>query len=228
MVKAVLFSPAGLITAALALDGMPMVVPALPIAVAGSLPATATSPAPTQASSSLSGVAATGGHRHCSNNDGSTERSGWAGGPFQYQWRVHLNWPRPTPTVPKSLFDKFQWWEFMDLAELLLSQSTHNQMIAAQSNFSWFELVHPTRRQIESITEFSKAYMVYTAVLLKRFPKQASELLAYRLLIIKAASTRAAVEGLRHPFPGVSNGVREPRVVQSGCGPIHPFFTGKA
>ena len=106
------------------------------------------------------------------------------------------------PTVPKSLFDKFQWWEFMDLAELLLSQSTHNQMIAAQSNFSWFELVHPTRRQIESITEFSKAYMVYTAVLLKRFPKQASELLAYHLLIIKAASTRGCSGGLTTPISG--------------------------
>ena len=91
------------------------------------------------------------------------------------------------PTVPKSLLEMILRWEFIDLAELVPSQSLHDQMIDTQARFALFELIRPKRKQIESITVWTKAYTVYVATLLRKSPEQASELLAYQLTIIKAA-----------------------------------------
>ena len=91
------------------------------------------------------------------------------------------------PTVPKSLLERVQRWEFIDLAELVPPQSVHDQMIDTQARFALFEVIRPKRKQIESITEWTKAYTVYVAALLRKFREQASELLAYQLTIIKAA-----------------------------------------
>ena len=232
MVMLVLVSPAGPISAASALGGMPAVVPALPVAASsGVLPATATSPATTQASSGSSGAAATGG------TDSATTMmallSAVAGQGAHSSGSIcgeRVSIGHGLPTVPKSLFDKIQRWEFVDLAELLPSQSTHDQMIAAQSNFSWFELVRPKRRQIESITEWSKAYTVYTAVLLRRFPEQASELLAYHLLIIKAAQQYEGLQWRAYDthfrVSAAASGNREWSKVDVDL--YTRFFTGKA
>ena len=87
---------------------------------------------------------------------------------------------RGLPTVPKSLFERIQRWEFIDLAELVPPLSVHDQMIDNQARFALFELIPPKRKQIESITQWTKAYTVYIAVLLQKFPEQANELLAYQ------------------------------------------------
>ena len=71
------------------------------------------------------------------------------------------------PTVPKSLLEKIRRWEFIDLAELMPPQSVHDQMIDTQAKFALFELIRPKRKQIESITEWTKAYTVYIAALLQ-------------------------------------------------------------
>jgi hypothetical protein len=91
------------------------------------------------------------------------------------------------PTVPISLLERIQRWEFIDLAELVPLQSVHDQMIDTQARFALFELIRPKRKQIESITEWTKAYTVYVAALLQKFQEQARELLAYQLTITKAA-----------------------------------------
>jgi hypothetical protein len=71
------------------------------------------------------------------------------------------------PTVPISLLERIQRWEFIDLAELVPLQSVHDQMIDTQARFALFELIRPKRKQIESITEWTKAYTVYVAALLQ-------------------------------------------------------------
>ena len=70
------------------------------------------------------------------------------------------------PIVPKSLIERVQRCEFIDLAVLVPPQSVHDQMIETQARFALFEVIRPKRKQIESIMEWTKAYIVYVAALL--------------------------------------------------------------
>ena len=97
------------------------------------------------------------------------------------------------PKVPKSLLERIQWWEFIDLAELVPPQSVHDQMIDTQARFTLFELIRLKRKQT--------TYTVYVAVLLKKFPEQRSELLPYLLAIIRWPST----QHLAANFPGLNS-----------------------
>ena len=63
------------------------------------------------------------------------------------------------PTVPKSLIERIQRWEFIDLAELVPPQSVHDQMIDTQARFALFELIRQKRKEIKSM-EWTKAYTV--------------------------------------------------------------------
>ena len=93
------------------------------------------------------------------------------------------------PTVPKSLVEKIQKWEYVDLADLLPAQSLHDQMTNSRARFTLFpgcELVRSKRRQIEPITEWVKALSVFMVVVAMKEP---ALVLAYQLTIIKAAQS---------------------------------------
>ena len=62
-------------------------------------------------------------------------------------------------TVPKRLVERIQKWEYVDLAELLPSQSLHDQIVDSRARFTLFpgyEIVRPKKRQVESITDWVK------------------------------------------------------------------------
>lgn len=78
----------------------------------------------------------------------------------------------------------------MDLAELLPAPTAYDEIMNPPAKFTLFpgcEILRPKRRQIESIIEWVKAFTVYSAALLQKFPEQRNELLAYQLTIIKAS-----------------------------------------
>ena len=86
--------------------------------------------------------------------------------------------------LPKTLLESIQRWEFVDLVELLPAPSVHDALANTSARFTLFpgcELVRPNRRQIESITDFVKAFTVFMAAVLQKYPAQTSELLAYQL-----------------------------------------------
>ena len=124
--------------------------------------------------------------------------------------------------MPKYLLERIQWWEFIDLAELVPPQSVHDHMIDTQARFTLFELIRLKRKQT--------TYTVYVAVLLQRFPEQRSEVLAYLLTIIRWPSSMTGCSGeLMIPTFGsppqgleIENGQRW----TSTCTPR--FFTGPA
>ena len=95
------------------------------------------------------------------------------------------------PVIPKTLLDKIQRLEFVDLAELLPSNSWHDQITEAHTTkftlFLGYELVKPKRKQLESIIDWVKAFSVYTAAVVQKHPSMVTELLAYQLTIIKAS-----------------------------------------
>ena len=96
------------------------------------------------------------------------------------------------PTVPKRLVERIQKWEYVDLAELLPSQSLHDQVVDSRAKFTLFpgyEIVRPKKRQVESITDWVKAFTVFTAVVATTEQTRVPELLAYQLTIIKAAQS---------------------------------------
>ena len=174
-----------------ALGAMPSTIPALPV-VAASLPSVTSVP-PTPVSSATVVAPLTPG--------GSDVALAWAslfsamsGNPTtplkSGSERVAIG--NGLPTVPKSLVEKIQKWEYVDLADLLPAQSLHDQMTNSRVRFALFpgcELVRSKRRQIESITEWVKAFTVFTAVVAMKEPALVSELLAYQLTIIKAAQS---------------------------------------
>ena len=88
------------------------------------------------------------------------------------------------PTVPKSLLERIQKWEYVDLAHLLPTQSLHDQVSETRAMFTLFpgcELVRPKKRQIQSIMEWVKTFTVFTAAVALKDPAQVVEFLAYQL-----------------------------------------------
>ena len=67
------------------------------------------------------------------------------------------------------------------MGELLPAQSVHDHLADAQAQFTLFpgcEFLRPRRPQLETITDWVKAFTIYVAVLLQRFPESTTELLA--------------------------------------------------
>ena len=94
------------------------------------------------------------------------------------------------PTVPKTLVDKIQRWEFVDLAELLPATSAHDTATETAARFALFpgyELTRARKRQINTITEWVQAFSVLAAIILQRFPAYTAQMMAYQLTILKAA-----------------------------------------
>jgi hypothetical protein len=88
------------------------------------------------------------------------------------------------PTVPKSLLERIQKWEYVDLAHLLPAQSLHDQVSETRAMFTLFpgcELVRPKKRQIQSIMEWVNTFTVFTAAVALKDPAQVVEFLAYQL-----------------------------------------------
>jgi hypothetical protein len=96
------------------------------------------------------------------------------------------------PSNPKTLLDKIERFEFIDLAELLPSNSWHDQITEARAKFTLFpgcELVKPKRKQLETITEWVKAFLIYMAAIAQKHSSMVTELLAYQLTTIKEYTT---------------------------------------
>ena len=79
------------------------------------------------------------------------------------------------PSVPKSLLERIQRWDYVDLIELLPTYNIHDALSRTQAArfplFLRWEFVHPKRRQIESILEWVQAFTIYAVALVKKFPK---------------------------------------------------------
>ena len=94
------------------------------------------------------------------------------------------------PTVPKTLVNKIQRWEFVDLAELLPATSAHDTATETAAQFTLFlgyELTHARKRQINTITEWVQAFSVLAAIILPKFPAYTVQMMAYQPTILKAA-----------------------------------------
>ncbi len=96
------------------------------------------------------------------------------------------------PTVPKKLLDRMIWWEFVDLAELLPQSSAHNAATPEVDphRFMLFlgcEFIKPKKRQINSISDWVRAFTVYVAAMAAKFPEAVRELLAYQLAVMRAS-----------------------------------------
>ena len=75
------------------------------------------------------------------------------------------------PSIPKTLLDKIQRFEFIDLVELLPSNSWHDKIKEVRAKFTLFpgcELVKPKRKQLETITEWVKAFSIYMAAIAQK------------------------------------------------------------
>ena len=96
------------------------------------------------------------------------------------------------PTLPRKLLDKMHRWEFIELAELLPQTSAYDAATLEVDPhrfvlFPGCEFIKPKKRNIESITEWVKAFCIYTAAMGNRFPEAIPEMLAYLLVIVNAS-----------------------------------------
>ena len=84
-------------------------------------------------------------------------------------------------SIPKTLLDKIERFEFIDLAELLPSNPWRDQITEALAKFTLFpgcELVKPKLMQLETIAEWVKAFSVYMAAIVQKHSSMVTELLA--------------------------------------------------
>ena len=84
-------------------------------------------------------------------------------------------------SIPKTLLDKIERFEFIDLAELLPSNPWRDQITEALAKFTLFpgcELVKPKLMQLEIIAEWVKAFSVYMAAIVQKHSSMVTELLA--------------------------------------------------
>ena len=106
------------------------------------------------------------------------------------EWTVRVHWkwlPQHSEEPPR-----IHKYKYVYLADLVPAQSLHDQVTDTRARFTLFpgcELVRPKKRQIESITEWVKAFTVFTAAVALKDPAQVVELLAYQLTIINAAQS---------------------------------------
>ena len=121
----------------------------------------------------------------------------------------------------------------MDLADLLPAQSLHEQMTNSRARFTLFpgcELVRSKHRQIESITEWVKAFTVFTAVIATKEPALVCELLAYQLTIIKAAQSYDGLQWRAYVthFPVAAAAIGNRSCFKLYVDLYTRFFTGRA
>lgn len=137
---------------------------------------------------------------------GSAEGSGGADTPFTTQLAALLSGVSQQqvgtserisigpglPTIPRKLLEKMHHWEYIDLAELLPQTSAHDAATPEVDPhrfvlFPGCEFIKPKKCNIESITEWVKAFAIYTAAMGKKFPEAVPEMLAYQLVIVNAS-----------------------------------------
>ena len=171
------------------LGNMPAFIPALPVATSGIAAPTAstTSTASTTAGSTATTVTGSAADTATAlawvlNSLTGTSQTGTSLGE-----RVVVG--PGLPTVPKALLEKIQRWEYVDMADLLPAQNSHDAFANSPARFPLFsmEFVRPKRRQISSVVEWVQAFTVYTAAITQKHPSAIIELLACQLTIIKAA-----------------------------------------
>ena len=176
-------TPAAIAPSASQLGVMPSSIPTLPLAMSVPLTTSASTPNPSQVTAATGPIASSSALALMLNAaSGNLPQDALAGD------RVFIT--HGLPTVPKSLLEKIQRWEFIDLVDLLPAQSAHDDLMNPMARFTLFpgcEFIRPKRRQIQSIMEWVKAFTVYMAVLLQKHPSQLMEMLAYQLTVIKAA-----------------------------------------
>ena len=96
------------------------------------------------------------------------------------------------PTIPRKLLDKMHRWEYIDLAELLPQTSAHDAATPEVDPhrfvlFPGCEFIKPKKHRIESISEWVKAFAIYTAAMGNKFVEAIPEMLAYLLVIVNAS-----------------------------------------
>ncbi len=94
--------------------------------------------------------------------------------------------------MPKKPFDCMVQWEFVDLAELLPQSSAHDATTPEVDPhrfmlFPGSEFFKPKKRQINSISDWVRAFTVFVAAMATKFPEAVRELLAYQLAVMRAS-----------------------------------------
>ena len=92
------------------------------------------------------------------------------------------------PTIPCKLLDKMHRWEYIDLAEPSAHDATTPEVDPHRFVlFPGCEFIKPKKHSIESISQWVKAFAIYTAAMGNRFVEAIPEMLAYMLVIVNAS-----------------------------------------
>ena len=95
-------------------------------------------------------------------------------------------------SLGSKVIERMHRWEYIDLAELL-PQTSARDAAAPDVNPRRFvllpgcEFIKPKTRKIETITEWVKAFAIYTAAMVRKIPEAIPEMLAYQLVIVNAS-----------------------------------------
>jgi hypothetical protein len=96
------------------------------------------------------------------------------------------------PTIPKRLVEKMHRWEYIDLAELLPTNTTHDATLpdADAQRFAFFpgcEVIRHRRRQVENVLQWTQCFTTYVAAMAQQYPEVVGGMIAYLQLIVKAS-----------------------------------------
>lgn len=75
------------------------------------------------------------------------------------------------PTIPKHLLEKIQWWEYIEMANLLPSTITDDSALPASSTpahfplFPGYEIIISKKQNVTSIAEWVQVFAVYMAAI---------------------------------------------------------------
>ena len=96
------------------------------------------------------------------------------------------------PTIPKRLHDRMLRWKYIDMAELLPANSTHDASLpdADAHRFAFFlgcEVIHHKRRQVENILEWVRCFPTYMATMTRQYPESTGGMIAQLQLVVKTS-----------------------------------------
>ena len=88
--------------------------------------------------------------------------------------------------------DSIHKWEYVELVDLLPQGSSHDAAMPDVGSQRFFlfpglEVVHPRKKQLTNILDWTKCFVVYMAAMAQKFPAEIPEMLAYQLVIIQAS-----------------------------------------
>ena len=118
---------------------MPSSIPTLPLAVSVPLTTSASTPNPSQVTAATGPIASTSALALMLNAaSGNLPQDALAGD------RIFIS--HGLPTVPNSLLEKIQRWEFIDLVDLLPAQSAHDDLMNRRVSLHFLDVNSSVQR----------------------------------------------------------------------------------